>query len=233
MIPAALEIPLAINLAAVSVGALSGAIRAGDDERTDIWGLFMLAAVMGFGGGLVRDILLGNLPPAVLRDPAYLLCVIGATALGAAFLYYLRKLGKVLWVLDALTIGLFASVGANAALVAGLELLPAVMIGTLASVGGLILADLLQGRPSSILYSGPPNAVAGLAGALTYALLYPVAGALVTTGAAVVITFAVRLSGPLLNVTVPQPRKDAYELELKLRAKAKARKQRKSGPREQ
>ena len=231
MIPDALEIPLAINLIAVSIGALGGAIRAGDDERTDIFGLLLLAAVMGFGGGLVRDILLGNLPPAVLRDPAYILCVLGAAAVGMAFLYYLRKLGPVLWVLDALTIGLFACVGANAALVAGLDLAPAVLIGTLASVGGLILADLLQGRPSSILYSGPPNAVAGLAGALIYAVLYPVAGALVTTVAAVAVTFAVRLSGPLLNVTVPQPRKKAYELDLKLRAKAKDRKQRKAGPR--
>lgn len=224
-----LEIPLAINLAAVSVGALSGAFRAGDDERTDLVGLVTLAAVMGFGGGLIRDVLVGNLPPAVLRDPAYLIAVGVAAAVGALFLYYLKRLGKVLWVLDALTIGLFASVGANAALLAGLSVLPAVLIGTVASVGGLIIADMLQGRPSEILYVGPPNAAAGMAGALTYALIYEAGLHEVAVFAAVVVTFLVRLTGPLLHVQVPQPRRRAYELEQRLRAKAQAKRRKKDG----
>lgn len=217
-----LEVPLAINLAAVSVGALSGAIRAGEDDRVDLVGLITLAAVMGFGGGIIRDVLVGNLPPAVLRDPSYLIAVVIAAGIGAAFLFYLKRLGKLLWVLDALAIGLFASVGANAALLAGLSILPAVLIGTVASVGGLILADLLQGRPSEILYVGPPNAAAGMAGALTYTLIYQAGATEVAVFAAVAITFAVRLTGPLWHVQVPQPRRRAYELEQRLRAKAQA-----------
>lgn len=225
-----LEIPLAINLIAVSVGALGGAIRAGDEARTDVVGVFTLAAVMGFGGGIVRDVLLGNLPPAAFRDPRYVLCAAGAALLGALFLYYLKKLGKVLWAIDSLSVGLFACVGANAALIAGLSILPAVLIGTIASVGGLILADLFQGRPSSIMYVGPPNAVAGLAGSIAYALLYTGDRPLVTTVVACAVTIAVRLLGPVFHFQVPQPRKDAYELDLKLRAKAKARKRRKLRP---
>jgi uncharacterized membrane protein YeiH len=226
MAPAdALEIPLAINVAAVFVGALGGAIRAGEDERVDVVGVLTLATVMGFGGGIIRDVLLGNLPPAVLRSAWYVVAVVVAAAIGAFFLYYLRKLGKVLWVLDSLSIGLFASVGANAALIAGLSMLPAVLIGTLASVGGLILTDLFQGRPSSILHVGPPNAAAGLAGALAYAVLYTGSHAIVTTVVAIAVTFAVRLAGPVFNVQVPAPRRRAYELEQRLRAKAK-RKQR-------
>ena len=218
----ALEIPLAINLAAVSVGALSGAIRAGDDDRVDLVGLVTLAAVMGFGGGIIRDVLLGNLPPAVLRDPSYLIAVVIASVIGAAFLFYLKRLGRFLWVLDALTIGLFASVGANAALLAGLSLLPAVLIGTVASVGGLIIADMLQGRPSEILYLGPPNAAAGMAGALTYTLIYEAGAPAAAVFAAIAVTFLVRLTGPLLHVQVPQPRRRAYELEQRLTAKAVA-----------
>lgn len=225
-----LEIPLAINLAAVSVGALSGAIRAGDDERTDLVGLVTLAAVMGFGGGIIRDVLVGNLPPAVLRHPSYLIAVVIASAIGAGFLFYLKRLGKVLWVLDALTIGLFASVGANAALLAGLSLLPAVLIGTVASVGGLILADVLQGRPSEILYVGPPNAAAGMAGALTYALAYEAGASEIAVFAAIVVTFAVRLTGPIWHVQVPQPRRRAYELEQRLRAKAQAKSKKRREP---
>src|SRR5690606_37322770 len=161
----ALEIPLAINVAAVFVGALGGAVRAGEDEHVDVVGVLTLAAVMGFGGGIIRDVLLGNLPPAVLRHPSYVIAALTAAAIGAFFVYYLRKLGKVLWVLDSLSVGMFACVGVNAALLAGLSVLPATLIGTVASVGGLILTDIFQGRPSSILHVGPPNALAGLCGA--------------------------------------------------------------------
>jgi len=218
-----LEIPLAINVVAVFAGALGGAIRAGEDEHVDVFGVLTLATVMGFGGGIIRDVLLGNLPPAVLQNAWYIIVVVLAAAIGAFFLYYLRKLGRALWVLDSLSIGLFACVGANAALLAGLSILSAVLIGTAASVGGLILTDLFQGRPSSILHVGPPNAAAGLAGALAYALIYDGSHALVTAGVAIAVTFGVRLAGPLFHLEVPAPRRRAYELEQKLRARATRR----------
>lgn len=221
--PDVLEIPLAINLLAVFAGALGGTLRAGEDDRTDLVGVFTLAAAMGFGGGIVRDLLLGNLPPAAFRDPLYLLTAGVATGIGALFLYYLRKLGRVLWAIDAVIVGLFASVGTNAALLAGLDRLPSILIGTIASVGGLITADLLQGRPSSIMYVGPPEAVAGLAGAITYALLYTGTRPVVTTTLAVLATVLVRLTGPLFHVSVPQPRKHAYDLARKRAERREAR----------
>ncbi|MGC4175215.1 trimeric intracellular cation channel family protein [Demequina sp.] len=145
-----LEIPLAIDVVAVFVGALGGAVRAGEDEHVDVVGVLTLATVTGFGGGMIRDVLLGDLPPAVLRNSWYIAAAVIAAAFGAFFLYYVRKLRRVLWVLDALSIGLFACVGANAALLSGLPSRSAVLIGTVASVGGPILTDLFQGgRPRS------------------------------------------------------------------------------------
>ncbi len=208
---AALEIPFAISLIAVFVGALGGAIRAGEDKHTDLVGVFTLAAAMGFGGGVVRDVLLGQLPPAAFRDPRYLLAALAATGIGALGLYYLRKLETVVWILDALSVGLFAVTGTYAAQLAGLDYLPAILIGTLTGVGGLILADLLQGRPSSIMYVGPPNAMAGVAGSTVFALMPSAVHWIVTTVIAVIVTALVRASGRFLHVTVPQPRLEAYE----------------------
>lgn len=210
-----LEVPLAINLAAVFVGALVGAVRAGEDDRVDLVGVFTLAAVLGFGGGIVRDVLLGNLPPAAFRDPRYLIAAGAATAIGMVALYYIKRVAPVLWYLDSVAIGLFACVGANAAALAGLAFLPTVLIGTCASIGGVVLADLLQGRPSSIMYVGPPNAVAGFSGALVYTALYPHLGELWVISAAVAVTLAVRVAGPMLHITIPQPRRRAYELRLR------------------
>jgi uncharacterized membrane protein YeiH len=213
--PEVLNVPLAINLAAVFVGALVGAVRAGEDDRVDLVGVFTLAAVLGFGGGIVRDVLLGNLPPAAFRDPRYLIAAGAATGIGMVALYYIKRVSPVLWYLDSVAIGLFACVGANAAVLAGLDFLPAVLVGTCASIGGGMLADVLQGRPSSIMYVGPPNAVAGFCGALVYTFLYPHVGEVWVTAAAITVTLAARLTGPLLHITIPQPRRHAYELRLR------------------
>lgn len=220
-VPDALAIPLAINLVAVFVGALGGTLRAGEDEKTDLVGVFTLAAAMGFGGGVVRDVLLGNLPPAAFKDARYLAAAAAATGVGALFLYYLRKLEHVLWGLDALSVGLFACTGTNAAQLAGLDYLPCIIIGTLSSVGGLLLTDVLQGRPSSILYVGPPNAIAGLAGAAVFAAVPDATSAVGATLLAVAATVAVRASGKYFHVTVPQPRLRAYETAKARRARVK------------
>ena len=207
--------PQWIYVAAVFIGALGGAIRAGEDEHTDLVGVLTLSAAMGFGGAILRDILLGRLPPQSLRDPSYFIAAGVAAGVGMLFLYYLRKLGRLLWWLDSIIIGVFAVVGVNTALLAGVRALPAIIIGTIASVGGLMLCDVLQGRPSSIMYMGPPNAIAGLGAGITYVLLVrptePIVTLLISTAVAVLI----RLTGPLLHVTVPQPRKHAYELKLR------------------
>ncbi|WP_062071784.1 trimeric intracellular cation channel family protein [Demequina sediminicola] len=211
-LPVVLDIPLAINLAAVFVGALVGTVRAGEDPKVDVVGMFTLAAVLGFGGGLVRDILLGNLPPAAFRDARYLIAAMVATLIGAVALYYVARIQRLLWSLDTLAIGLFACVGANAALIAGLGLLPSALIGACASIGGVVLADILQGKPSSIVHVGPPNAIAGFGGAVTYTALYSVIDDPWVTIMAVLVTLGLRLTGPILNLTIPQPRRRAYEL---------------------
>jgi uncharacterized membrane protein YeiH len=212
-----LEVPLLLNLIAVGVGALVGTLRAGQEDDVDVVGMFVLALCLGFGGGLVRDFFLGNLPPAALRTPAYLVVVILAAIAGSLFLAYLGQLRRPLWVLDSLSLGLFAAVGTNAALLAGLTFLPAVLIGALASVGGTILADMLTARKSALLVSGPPGALAGLAGAITYALLYPHLDDVLVTVLAVVAAFAVRLTGPLLSFESPKPVREQLHLRDRLR----------------
>jgi uncharacterized membrane protein YeiH len=179
--------------------------------------MFVLALCFGFGGGIVRDLLLGNLPPAAFRTPAYILTVLVATLIGSLFLAYLDHLERPLWVLDSLSIGLFAAVGANAALLAGLSWLPAVLIGTVASIGGLLLADILQARPSSMLHRGPPVALAGLAGAVVYTVLYDVVADWAVTVLAVAATFAARAAGRYGGYVTPAPIREPLQLRTRVR----------------
>lgn len=230
MQPELLEIPLIVNLLAVFVGALGGTIRAGEDEHTDVVGVFTLAVAMGFGGWIIRDVLLGNLPPGAFLQPLYFVAAAAATVLGMVALYYLKKLGAVLWWLDGVIVGLFACVGANAAILKGLNILPVVIIATIGGVGGLVLCDIFQGRKQSIMYSGPPNAIAGASGALAYTLLYTGTRPALSISIAVAVTVLVRLTGPVFHLEVPQPRKHAYDLRKK-RLEAEARRKEKAAAR--
>jgi uncharacterized membrane protein YeiH len=211
-----LQLPLAVNVVAVAVGAVVGTLMAGQYDDMDVVGMFVLALCFGFGGSILRDILLGHLPPVTFRTPIYLVTVLVAVVIASFFLAYLAHLEKPLWVLDSLSIGLFAAVGTNASLLTGLSFLPAVLVGTVQAIGGGVLVDGLLGRPSSLMFRGPMNVVAGSAGALAYALLFDVTNGTIATTAAVISTFLLRLGGRVKNLQTPLPIKQPLGLRAKV-----------------
>ncbi|MGY6497663.1 MAG: trimeric intracellular cation channel family protein, partial [Microcella sp.] len=137
-------IPLWADLLAVGVGALQGALFAAQfrDRRLDWLGVAIIGIVVGFGGGLLRDLLL-NVELAPLQSNWYVAVATGAALLGMLLERVLSKLSKLITALDALTIGLFGAIGTTKALAFGLPPVAAVFVGVLAAVGGSILRDVL------------------------------------------------------------------------------------------
>lgn len=161
-----LQVPLWIDLVALTVGALAGATIA-VEEKFDVVGLLFLAIVMGLGGGIIRDILLG-LRPVALTNEAYLPAVVIA---GIAGVLLARIVGRVknLWtVLDALALGLFTVVGVEKSLLNDLAGTAAVFIGVAAAVGGGVMRDIACNRPIELVRRGTWNGAAALLGAWLY-----------------------------------------------------------------
>lgn len=161
-----LQVPLWIDLTAVVVGALAGAGVAAR-ERFDVIGALLLAVVMGLGGGIVRDLLLG-LRPAAVTSPYYLPTVAAAALAAFLFSSLTRRFGKIVVILDALSVGLFMIVGVEKALLYNLPYVSAIFIGVAAAVGGGLIVDLIAGRPVEVIHRGPWNATAALVGASVY-----------------------------------------------------------------
>jgi len=221
-----IAVPLWINLAATGAGGLLGTLRAGQKQELDLVGVFCVAFALGFGGSVIRDLLLGSLPPTSFQSPWYIAVVGVAATSGSLFLWTLKRLGVLLFAADALTLGLFAVVGTNKAILFHLDALPAVLIGVVASVGGSILADILMGETPSIMVSGPPNAVAAALGAITYYACYVDAGLgnFGSTLCAVAIAFSLRSVGTRLGISIPKPLRDPSSLgPLKLGPKRRPR----------
>ena len=166
----ALRVPAAVDLAAIVIGALTGGLLAAR-EGFAVSGVLLLAVSGGLGGGLIRDVLLGDLPPVALTNKAYLPTV--AITAGVTFYFsgWLSRLTGLLVVLDAVTLGFFTVIGAQKAELAGLPSASVVFIGTLTAVGGAVIRDVLLAQRADIVQPGPYNAVAALIGATALTVL--------------------------------------------------------------
>jgi uncharacterized membrane protein YeiH len=166
----ALRVPAAVDLAAIVIGALTGGLLAAR-EGFAVSGVLLLAVSGGLGGGLIRDILLGDLPPVALTNRAYLPTVAIAAAVTFFFSGWLSRLTALLVVLDAVTLGFFTVIGAQKAELAGLPSASVVFVGTVTAVGGAVIRDVLLAQRAEIVQPGPYNAVAALIGATALTVL--------------------------------------------------------------
>ena len=203
------SIPLWADLLAVGIGALQGATFAAQfrDRRLDFLGVAIIGIATGLGGGLLRDVLLSQLP-AALNNNWYLVTATAAALLGMLLERLFARLSVFITVLDALTIGLYCAIGTSKALAAGLPPVPAVFVGVLAAVGGSILRDLLLGVPIAVMSVGSLYAVAAVAGAASLVVL-DLLGLQVLIAAiiCVAVTFGVRILAVLFNWSLPEQRR--------------------------
>src|SRR3954453_23768575 len=92
--------PGAVHLTAIVIGALTGGLLAAR-EGFAVSGVLLLAVSGGLGGGLIRDVLLGDLPPVALTNKAYLPAVAITAAVTFFFSGWLSRLTGLLVALDA------------------------------------------------------------------------------------------------------------------------------------
>lgn len=196
-----------LSVAATAVGAVMGTLLVVDDSDYDVTGALLIAACLGFGGGVVRDMLTGTIPPEALRSPWFAVTVVVA-AFATIFLHHwFRRLSRLLFLADALVLGLFGAVGAQRALEVGLTPFIAVLLGSVVAVSGGILAALLMGRRPDILMPGRPYALAGLTGVVVFVVLTEQFGVHVNaaTAADVVVVLCIRVMVERMGIVTPTP----------------------------
>jgi uncharacterized membrane protein YeiH len=146
--------------------AVTGASKA-IAHKADIFGIIVLATVVGVGGGVTRDVIFGRFPNA-FSDPIYitLTVVVGITMF---FLYVKFKKKMGIWlVFDAVGLGVFSILGASIAhQVVGLEFLPMLFGGMITAIGGGILRDVFV-REIPIVFVKEVYAIASIIGIVVF-----------------------------------------------------------------
>ena len=193
--------------------ASSGAMLAIQKEM-DLFGVCVLGATTSVGGGMIRDVLLGKLPPGIFGQPVYLLTALGVSVALFCLIYWKRNLFKggfapaydrVMLLFDAIGLAVFTVVGINTAWGAGYHerFLPA-FVGVITGVGGGLLRDVMAGE-TPYIFVKHIYACASLIGAVICGVLWHPAGevAAMLTGAAAV--FAIRCLSAHYRWNLPKP----------------------------
>lgn len=185
--------------------AVAGGLQA-VQRRFDLFGVLVLSAVTAVGGGSVRDIIGGRIPPPALTNEP-LLWAVAVTGVLVAFLHPYVPTGRTLAMFDLVGLGVFAALGAEAGLGFGFGLWGTVFAGTVSGVGGGIVRDVLCGEVPGVLYrSGDFYASAASVGAGT---VYLVSGPLGTDAALLIgtlVVVAVRVGSNVVGLRLPVPR---------------------------
>lgn len=204
MVAVPVQTPIWLDMSAVVVAALGGALIA-VREDFDLTGILGLGLISGLGGGLLRDILLNQLPVA-LKSPWYIVAAVSVSLLVALLAAQAARLTLLLLVLDAAALGLYGVTGINKALANGLGVAPGILIGLVAAIGGGALRDVATARPPAVFVHGESlYATASLAGLITYAIGWkigvdPMPMAITAT----LITFGLRLVAWRRNWILPR-----------------------------
>jgi uncharacterized membrane protein YeiH len=154
----------ALDLGGIFVGAISGA-AAGIRRRLDLFGILALASVASCSGGIVRDLLIGAVPPAAITDGRYLPVALLAGILTFVAYRPVSRLRSPVQFFDAVALGAFAVAGAQKGLSYHIGMAWSVMLGVITAVGGGVARDVLLAQVPTVLRS-EIYATAAAAGAL-------------------------------------------------------------------
>ena len=165
-----LATPVFLDDAAVIIGVITGAM-AGCNRQMDVVGTIIAGILTGYGGGIVRDLLLRDHGIYFMEHPNLLVCSIFI----AAFVFYFRGLFEhregLLEYLDIFSVGMFTLAGVDKTWACGFGVVYALFLGLSTGVFGGALRDIMTNEVPAIFKPSYFYAVASLAGAGSYVIL--------------------------------------------------------------
>ena len=193
--------------------AASGAM-VGLSKKMDIFGITVLGIVTAVGGGIIRDLILGNTPPATFQNPIYALVAIFVSIVlfipaVRRFLFKKHSIyDKTMLIMDSLGLGIFTAVGIEIAYLAEhRSVFLLVFVGMITGIGGGVLRDVLSGN-TTYIFVKHFYASASLIGAVASIFLWEYIGqSAAVFGCAFVVT-ALRLLAAKFRWSLPKPKED-------------------------
>jgi len=199
-----MDIIYVLDLIGTTAFAASGA-WVGVRKHMDLFGVLVLGVVTAVGGGTLRDLLLGDIPPFSLKDEAYIYIAIVVSLVVFANRKRFELFEKPLLYFDAIGLGTFVVIGTTKAIDFQLGALGAVLMGVMTGTAGGVMRDLLANQVPLILRREIYASACVAGGALLVILegngVAPAAAALLSAGTVILV----RLLAIHYDWSLPKP----------------------------
>lgn len=160
-------------------------------KEFDIFGIFVSAFLTAFGGGTLREFILGNIP-FYFYDNNYIFVCLAGCAFSIAVYKIFNKISKYVLIVDAIGLSTFAFIGAEKADEAGLGVFAIIFLATMTAVGGGLLRDIAIREVPQILHRDFYASPAIFLGA-SFAILRNYMHNVILISFLIFLTFALRL----------------------------------------
>ena len=205
---------LALELMGIAAFSVSGALAA-IEKHLDVFGVLVCSVTTALGGGIIRDVMCGNLPPVMFKEYSYLITAaivsavtfITARVLKKKFSDSMASIDRINNVVDAMGLGLFTVMGINTGITVGYadNAFFVVFLGLITGVGGGVLRDaMLSVVP--LIFSKRVYAVASLVGGVAYYVMFVVLSLpqLLCVVIAVLLIFTLRILASVFRWDLPK-----------------------------
>lgn len=182
--------------------AISGALI-GIEKGLDLFGIIFLATTTAIGGGILRDVAIGSVPPTAFVNPTS--CIISIITALAVFLFYekINKFGKTIMISDAVGLGVFTAIGCRTAILHGANnAFLVIAMGLSTGIGGGLLRDVFVKDVPFVLRK-EIYAVASIAGALCFYYSYGYFPDIISLYICCGIVFIIRIFSIRNNLNLP------------------------------
>jgi len=201
-------VPLPVDLAAVAIGAVQGAVfgnRMAHERHIDLVGIAGVGIATGVGGGMLRDLLLEK-PVAALSSNLYLTTAVLAALLGMLLADLVNRMELAVVAIDAASLGIWAAVGTYKANGFGFGVVTSVFVGVIACTGGTVIRDLLLRTEVSLVRVGSFYSIAALGGSTTFLAVERISDSATAAVAAILVTFGLRMLAWFFGWRTPRSR---------------------------
>ena len=209
------DVMFVLELIGAAAFAVSGAMVA-IEKKADIFGVLFLAVTTALGGGVIRDVLIGRIPPVMFVSYWYLLIsVVAALAVfidaylrSEKYKLHLDKLDAVNNVFDAIGLAVFTVSGMNAAMPVSDNVILVLFVGMCTGVGGGMLRDVMTNTMPNVLRKRVYAVASLIGGGLYYVMHVLDINQLLSVGCGMLVIFALRLFATIYKWNLPSVKLD-------------------------
>ena len=209
------DVMFVLELIGAAAFAVSGAMVA-IEKKADIFGVLFLAVTTALGGGVIRDVLIGRIPPVMFVSYWYLLIsVVAALAVfidaylrSEKYKLHLDKLDAVNNVFDAIGLAVFTVSGMNAAMPVSDNVILVLFVGLGTGVGGGMLRDVMTNTMPKVLRKRVYAVASLIGGGLYYVMHVLDINQLLSVGCGMLVIFALRLFATIYKWNLPSVKLD-------------------------